>query len=40
MSPKETKEKVIIAGDDILIEYCERIVRALKQIPDAKLRPA
>ena len=34
------QEKVIISGDDILIEYCERTVRALKQIPDAKLRPA
>jgi hypothetical protein len=24
----------------MLIEYCERLVTALKQIPDLKLRPA
>ena len=31
--------KVKISGDDILIEYCQRLKHALKKIPDAKLRP-
>ena len=30
----------MISGDDILIEYCERVKQALKQIPDVNLRPA
>ena len=38
-SPQKTG-KVVISGDDILIEYCERLKYALKQVPDAKLRPA
>jgi len=29
-----------ISGDDILIEYCERIRHALRQIPDSRVRPA
>ena len=32
--------KVVISGDDILIEYCERLKHALKQVPDSKIRPA
>ena len=40
-SPEDEAEgKVVISGDDILIEYCERVKHALKQIPDVKLRPA
>ena len=35
---KEEK-KVLISGDDILIEYCDRKVVALKQISDDSLRP-
>ena len=31
---------VVISGDDILIEYCERIRHALRQVPDARVRPA
>lgn len=30
----------MISGDDILIEYCERLKHALRQIPDSSLRPA
>ena len=26
--------KIVISGDDILIEYCERIKHTLRQIPD------
>ena len=32
--------KIVISGDDILIEYCERLKYTLRQIPDSKLRPA
>lgn len=32
--------KIVISGDDILIEYCERLKHTLRQIPDSKLRPA
>jgi hypothetical protein len=42
MSPGKAAKsagKVIISGDDILIEYCERLKHALKKIPDDKLRP-
>ena len=32
--------KVVISGDDLLIEYAERLKHALHQVPDAQLRPA
>ena len=32
-------DKVLITGDDILIEYVERLMNALKQIQDYKLKP-
>ena len=32
--------KIVISGDDILIEYCERLKYTLRQISDTKLRPA
>mmetsp|Transcript_32090 Transcript_32090/g.42565 ORF Transcript_32090/g.42565 Transcript_32090/m.42565 type:complete len:125 (+) Transcript_32090:439-813(+) len=31
---------VVISGDDILIEYCERIRHALRQVADARVRPS
>lgn len=31
---------VVISGDDILIEYCERIRHALRSVPDTRVRPA
>ena len=31
-------EKVLITGDDILIEYCERIMNAMKQINETMLK--
>ena len=31
-------EKVLITGDDILIEYCERLMSALKQINETLLK--
>jgi hypothetical protein len=31
-------EKVLITGDDILIEYCERLMNALKQINETVLK--
>ena len=38
-SPSKSN-KIVISGDDILIEYCERLKHTLRQIPDSKLRPA
>ena len=27
-------EQVSISGDDILIEYCERLIKALQKVPE------
>ena len=31
-------DKVLITGDDILIEYCDRLMNALKQINETLLK--
>jgi hypothetical protein len=30
-------DQITVSGDDILIEYCERILKALASIPEQKL---
>jgi len=37
MSMNDKGEKVLITGDDILIEYVERLMNALKQVPVNKV---
>lgn len=36
--PKKKKEKVVITGDDILIEYVRRIKHAVKKTREVVLR--
>ena len=32
-------DKVTISGDDVLIDYSERLARALQRVPEYQLRP-
>ncbi len=34
------KHKVVISGDDILIEYCQRLKIALRKLSESVLRPS
>jgi hypothetical protein len=35
---KEPKEKVLVTGDDVLIEYVSRVITALKSLQESDLR--
>jgi hypothetical protein len=37
-NPGKKGDKVLITGDDILIEYCERLMNALKQVNESLLK--
>ena len=38
MTSSKKSDKVLITGDDILIEYVERIMNALKQVNESSLK--